>query len=198
METFFANKDTHVGSFSPFNDSSTIASVAMASAKSDTGPPPPRPSREMRRATSVRSTVTSNHQRLTSEGSLVDWANSHLPSRLQITDSAGSLCSGLALLRLAESIKGKPASPPVPDSAFPADPNDDKLDGLFKLFDFLLDNDVKMGNVSINDVRQGKRDKVMQLLKALKAWEDKGIAIAQNLVKAGVQTSAQTGMFMTF
>jgi len=32
----------------------------------------------------------------------------------------------------------------------------------------------------------------------LKAWEDKGIAIAQNLVKAGVQTSAQTGMFMTF
>jgi len=152
----------------------------------------------MRRATSVRSTVTSNHQRLTSEGSLVDWANSHLPSRLQITDSAGSLCSGLALLRLAESIKGKPASPPVPDSAFPADPNDDKLDGLFKLFDFLLDNDVKMGNVSINDVRQGKRDKVMQLLKALKAWEDKGIAIAQNLVKAGVQAGAHTGMFMTF
>jgi len=69
---------------------------------------------------------------------------------------------------------------------------------LFKLFDFLLDNDVKMGNVSINDVRQGKRDKVMQLLKALKAWEDKGIAIAQNLVKAGVQAGAHTGMFMTF
>ena len=41
------------------------------------------------------------------------------------------------------------------------------------LFDFLLDNDVKIGRVSINDVRLGKRDKIIQLLKALKAWEDK-------------------------
>jgi hypothetical protein len=63
--------------------------------------------------------------------------------------------------------------PAVPDSAFPAGPNDDKLDGLFRLFDFLLDHDVKMGSVSINDVRQGKHDKILQLLRALKAWEDK-------------------------
>jgi hypothetical protein len=41
------------------------------------------------------------------------------------------------------------------------------------LFDFLLDGDVKIGRVSINDVRLGKRDKIIQLLKALKAWDDK-------------------------
>lgn len=112
------------------------------------------------------------------EETLVEWGNSHLPHSLQVVDTFGSLFNGLALLRIAESIKGKPASPPVPDSAFPADPTDDKLDGLFRLFDFLLDNDVKMGSVSINDVRQGKRDKIVQLLKALKAWEDKRRALA--------------------
>lgn len=69
----------------------------------------------------------------------------------------------------------------MPDSAFPSGPNDDKLDGLFRLFDFLLDNDVKMGSVSINDVRMGKRDKILQLLKALKAWEDKRRQIAESI-----------------
>ena len=46
------------------------------------------------------------------------------------------------------------------DSAFHLDANDDKLDGLFRLFDFLLDNDVKMGSVtlSINDGREEGRD----------------------------------------
>jgi hypothetical protein len=110
---------------------------------------------------------------------LIEWANSHLPISLQITDTVGLLCGGLALLRLAESIRGKPSSPPVPDSAFPTDITDDKLDGLFKLFDFLLDNDVKVGSVSINDVRQGKRDKILQLLKALKTWEEKRKAFGQ-------------------
>lgn len=55
------------------------------------------------------------------------------------------------------------------------------------MFDFLLDNDVKMGSVSINDVRSGKRDKVVQLLKALKAWEDKRKALAQSIGKIPVQ-----------
>jgi hypothetical protein len=107
---------------------------------------------------------------------LIKWANTHLPESLQITESTtGFLYTGLGLglLRLAESIKGQPSSPPVLDSAFPADIHDDKLDGLFRLFDFLLDSGVKMGSVSINDVRLGNRDKVMQVLKALKAWEDK-------------------------
>jgi len=76
---------------------------------------------------------------------------------------------------------GKSATPPIPDSAFPVVPNDDKLDGLFRLFDFLLDNDVKMGAVSINDVRLGKRDKVMQLLRALKTWEDRRKEIVKSL-----------------
>lgn len=116
-----------------------------------------------------------------------------MPDNLQITDPTGSLCGGLALLRLAESIKGRPSSPPVLDSAFPTDPNDDKLDGLFRLFDFLLDNDVKMGSVSINDVRQGKRDKIVQLLRALKAWEDKRRALANTITKSSIQSG---GAFM--
>ncbi|KAF7432629.1 polar growth protein [Pleurotus ostreatus] len=147
-------------------------------------PVPPRPAREARRLstqTSQTSTVPAVDDKL------IDWANGHLPSSLQIVDPLGPLCNGLALLRLAESIKGSPSSPPVPDSAFPRDSNDDKLDGLFKLFDFLLDNDVKIGSVSINDIRQGKRDKIVQLLRALKAWEDKRIAIAQSIGKSSVQ-----------
>jgi len=111
---------------------------------------------------------------------------------LQITDPSGSLCDGLGLLRLAESIKGRPSSPPVPDSAFPKDPSDDNLDGLFRLFDFLLDNEVRMGSVSINDIRQGKRDKIIQLLRGLKGWEDKRKAIATSIGKG----SAQAGGFM--
>jgi hypothetical protein len=124
---------------------------------------------------------------------LIDWANNHLPEHLQMSPTAvanGEIYSGLALLRLAEEIKGQPSSPPVPDSLFPTDPSDDKIDGLFRLFDFLLDNDVKMGSLSINDIRQGKQDKVVQLLRALKMWEDKRKAIAQSIGKGGVQVGA--------
>jgi hypothetical protein len=117
------------------------------------------------------------------DADVINWANSHLPRQLKITGTTDPLCGGLTLLRLAEHIKGRPASPPVPDTAFPTGPNDDKLDGLFRLFDFLLDNDVKMGSVSINDVRQGRRDKLIQLLKALKAWEEKKKALAASLEK---------------
>ncbi|KAH6914621.1 hypothetical protein BKA70DRAFT_1419581 [Coprinopsis sp. MPI-PUGE-AT-0042] len=145
-------------------------------------PAPPRPSREMRRMDSVRSTSTA------AEDSLIEWGNSYLPDHLQVYDTSGPLFSGLSLLRIAEAIKGRPANPPIPDSAFPSGPSDDKLDGLFKLFDFLLDNDVKMGSVSINDVRQGKRDKIVQLLKALKAWEDKRRAIAMSMASSGVSS----------
>lgn len=125
---------------------------------------------------------------------LIEWANSHLPEALQMTDPVGPLCGGLGLLRLAEDIKGQPCSPPVPDSAFPSGPHDDKLDGLFRLFDFLLDNDVKMGSVSINDIRQGKRDKVVQLLRALKGWEDKRRTIAQSIGKGSVAAGPFMGM----
>lgn len=84
-------------------------------------------------------------------------------------------------MRIAESVRGSPASPPVLDASFPSGPNDDKLDGLFSLFDFLLNNDVRLGTVSINDIRQGKIDKIIQLLKALKSWEDRRAAISQSL-----------------
>lgn len=98
-------------------------------------------------------------------------------------DPNGPLCSGLALLRLAESIKGQAASPPVPDSAFPQDVQDEKLEGFVRLFDFLLDNEVKMGSVNINDIRFGKRDKILQLLKGLKSWEEKRKMLSTGIVR---------------
>jgi len=110
---------------------------------------------------------------------LINWANGHLSSKLQFTDI--SECCGLNLMRIAESIRGKPASPPVVDSSFPSGPSDERLDGLFSLFDFLLNNDVHLGTVSINDIRQGRQDKIIQVLKALKSWEDKRTEISQFL-----------------
>ncbi|KAI0071841.1 hypothetical protein K474DRAFT_1629965 [Panus rudis PR-1116 ss-1] len=173
---------------------------AMASSSKKTGPvspsrsttsasAPPRPSREIRRVT----TQNSDNNQLVDQD-LIEWANSHLPQSLQMTNPAAQMYGGLALLRLAEGIKGKPASPPVPDSAFPSGPNDDKLDGLFRLFDFLLDNDVKMGTVSINDIRQGKREKIVQLLRAMRAWEEKRKAIAQSIGKGSVAAGPFMGM----
>lgn len=99
---------------------------------------------------------------------------------------------GLALFRLAEAIKGKPSDPPVPDLLFPSGPQDDRLDGLAKLFDFLVDNDVKVMNVSINDVRQGRKEKIVHLLKALRAWEDKRRA----MVRSNGRGTVSAGPFM--
>ncbi|KAK7470077.1 hypothetical protein VKT23_001518 [Stygiomarasmius scandens] len=176
-----------------FFSNHTVASDASKDAANKspvgTGPAPPRPSREARRA-SVTQSIPSSNTTATNEDTLFEWANTYLPSSLQINTTNMNpnepICSGLALLRLAESIKGRPSSPPVPDSAFPRDLNDDKLDGFFRLFDFLLDNDVKMGSVSINDVRTGNREKIVQLLKALKSWEDKRRQIAQSIGKGSV------------
>ena len=126
-----------------------------------------------------------NQQHPPIEPDLLEWANSHLPGTLQIS-SQGSICGGLELLRIAESIKGVRGHI-APDSAFPRGSNDDTLEGLFSLFDFLLDNDVKMGMISINDVRQGKRDKIIQLLKALRAWEEKRHAVLQSIGKSSMQ-----------
>ena len=189
LESFFANQPTE-----------TSDNGQGETAIKDPKDAPPRPSRGARRASvpaqelmDVRSFPTSTLEPIdcflsfqqTTDGILVDWANSHLPRSHQMTDPAGPLFDGLALLRLAEDMMGKSALPPIPDSAFPSGPNDDKLDGLFRLFDFLLDNDVKMGSVSINDVRQGKRDKMMQLLKALKTWEDRRKEIVKSIGQGG-------------
>ncbi|KAH9031454.1 hypothetical protein EDB83DRAFT_2525838 [Lactarius deliciosus] len=128
--------------------------------------PPVRPPRELRKKGSMS-------ERPSLDPDLVEWANSHLPSTLQL-DSKGLRSSS------------------VPDSAFPrgrgrGNDDDDKLEGLFTLFDFLLDNDVKMGTVSINDVRQGKRDKIIQLLRALRAWDDKRKMILQSIGEGSMQ-----------
>lgn len=84
-------------------------------------------------------------------------------------------------MRIAESIRGVVASPPVLDSSFPSGPNDDKLDGIHRLFDFLLTHDVHFGMVTTNDVRQGKKDKIIQVLQALKSWEEKRMELSQFL-----------------
>ncbi|KIP10364.1 hypothetical protein PHLGIDRAFT_125572 [Phlebiopsis gigantea 11061_1 CR5-6] len=181
LDSFFTN-----------DAASTTAPSQLRTTKATSSSPkppaaPPRPTREIRRKFSTGSQSTLDNTSV--DPGLIEWANTHLPDNLKITDPTGSLCSGLALLRLAEDIKGRPASPPVPDSAFPTGPNDDRLDGLFRLFDFLLDNDVKMGTVSINDIRQGRREKVAQLLNALKNWEEKRKAIAVSIS----QTSSIAG-----
>ncbi|CDO77198.1 hypothetical protein BN946_scf184747.g11 [Trametes cinnabarina] len=182
VESFFTNDTVST------IDTEPPAAKNFAPPKS---PVPPRPSREMRRASTSQG--PSDYEGPV-DANLIEWANSHLPSQLHIKDTSGSLCGGLALLRLAEDIRGKPASPPVPDAAFPTGPNDDKVEGLFRLFDYLLDNDVKMGTVSINDIRQGKRDKIVQLLRALRAWEDKRKAIAASIGKGSVVAGPFMGM----
>jgi len=60
-----------------------------------------------------------------------------------------------------------------PDSgSFSREHDDDILDGLFNLIDLLLDKEVETGMVDVaDDVRPGNRDKVIKLLKVLRAWE---------------------------
>jgi len=135
---------------------------------------PPRPSRDQRKPA-----LQADPPSASADADLIKWINSHLPKALHINDLSTSLSTGLVLFRLAEAIKGRPSD--VPDSAFPSGPHDDRLEGVFKLFDFLLDNDIKTGSVSINDVRQGKRDKIILLVKALKAWEDKRLAVVRSI-----------------
>ncbi|CUA76194.1 hypothetical protein RSOLAG22IIIB_12110 [Rhizoctonia solani] len=93
------------------------------------------------------------------EQELVEWVNSRLPATCPLAeDLSTSMSSGLILFRLAESIKE--VDPGVSDSVFPQGPGDELLHGLFKLFDFLLDNDVRMGAVSINDLRNGNAERL--------------------------------------
>ncbi|ELU45274.1 phospholipid binding protein [Rhizoctonia solani AG-1 IA] len=131
------------------------------------GAAPTRPSREMRpRVSKSASRMSAGEQEL------IEWVNTKLPPTCPLAeDLSTSMSSGLILFRLAESIKEVDSG--VSDSVFPQGPGDDRLDGLFKLFDFLLDNDVRMGAVSINDVRNGNAEKIAQLVRALKTWDDK-------------------------
>ncbi|KAG8699640.1 polar growth protein [Ceratobasidium sp. 395] len=131
---------------------------------------PTRPSREMRPRMSKTASRVSGLS--TDEQSLLEWVNSRLPPTCPLAeDLSMSMASGLVLFRLAEAIKETDSG--VPDSAFPQGPGDDRLEGLFKLFDFLLDNDVRMGAVSINDVRNGNGEKIAQLVRSLRTWDEK-------------------------
>lgn len=49
-----------------------------------------------------------------------------------------------------------------------------------------------MGSVSINDVRQGRRDKIIHLLQSLKNWEEK----RKNMARSFVKGTAHAGPFM--
>jgi len=211
VESFFAGD--HIPSPIEIPMTNSYDTTSTKSPKSIRSIVPPRPSRDVRSSMtdsgSVSSFLISNCPRLSDspqhsavgEG-LIDWANGHLPPNLQFVDIPD--CGGLNLMRIAESIKGKPASPPVLDSSFPSGPDDDKLDGLFSLFDFLLNNDVHLGTVTINDIRKGRKDKIIQLLKALKSWEDKRTEISQFLstssglgYKPRPQLSASGGLIWT-
>lgn len=141
------------------------------------------------------------------DAELISWINQHIPhASHKATDMSTSLATGLVLYRLAESIKTSGDSdrgirdgvPDVPDSIFPTTPNDEKLDGLFVLFDFLLDNDVRMGNVTINDVRSGDRDQLVVLVKALKSWEEKRRSMDNILVRQGGVAWAVHGIVLSW
>ncbi|KAG8905271.1 polar growth protein [Tulasnella sp. 403] len=141
---------------------------------------PPRPSRELRQTPSMKETM-SRGENTAADIELISWVNSNLPQDVPpATDFSASLSSGLALYRLAEAIKGLPTD--VPDSAFPTSSTPDKLDGLFKLFDFMLDNDVNIGNVSINDVRYGNKEKITQLVTSLRAWQERRAGLVTDTI----------------
>lgn len=157
---------------------------------------PPRPSREMRRAPSIRNRESDNVSwsddgqpsvikpalmvlKTASDMELISWINNTIPPDCPpATDLSSSLCSGLVLFRLCEAIKGVPTD--VPDTLFA---NPDVLEGMFKLFDFMLDNDVKIGNVSINDVRHGNKEKISTLVKSLRSWQEKREDMVRSMQK---------------
>ncbi|KDQ15462.1 hypothetical protein BOTBODRAFT_292577 [Botryobasidium botryosum FD-172 SS1] len=160
-----------------------------AISSSTLSPAPPRPMQSQRRS-GVSSSISSLPDSI-AEAELLRWINTRIPETCPpANDLAESLSTGLILFRLAEAIKGVPAG--VPDNAFPAANGEEKLEGLFKLFDFLLDNDVKTGSVSINDVRTGNREKIVQLVRSLKSWEDR----RRSLIRASAKQAVSTGPWL--
>ena len=96
------------------------------------------------------------------------WANDHLPGT-QVNPGVSN-CSGVDILQIVESIKDI-RSCCAPEGVSSQGPEHETLEGLFSLLDFLFGEDDKVGPGKCNDVRQCKRDKVMLLLRALRAWE---------------------------
>jgi hypothetical protein len=94
---------------------------------------------------------------------------------MQIT-SQGSICGKLELLLIARSIKNTRCFA-IPDhDALSREYDNESLEGLFGLVDMLLDKEIASGAADTDDdVPRGNpsRDKVIQLLKALRAWEQR-------------------------
>lgn len=139
---------------------------------------PPRPSRELRAPGARLPDDIRDSSNSASDMELISWINNNLPSNSPpATDLSTSMSSGLVLYRLVESVKGLPTD--VPDSLF----NAEGPEGMFKLFDFMLDNDIRIGNVSINDVRLGNKDKIAQLVKSIRSWQDKREGLVKGMSK---------------
>ncbi|PVG03581.1 hypothetical protein CPB86DRAFT_804075 [Serendipita vermifera] len=163
-------------------------------------PVPSRPSREMRRPSLAnRSDSTSKGG---SNAALIQWINAQLPDDTPYaTDLSTSLSSGLILFRLAESIKygrevanarlrsPSPGDPTVPDNFF--DNGEERVEGLIKLFDFLLDNDVKLSGITMADIKEGRSDKIITLVRSMKQWQEKRNAVAKS-VGVGGQANVMT------
>jgi hypothetical protein len=126
---------------------------------------PVRPPRDARRKGPQR------EQHQFAEQGLIKWANGHLPGTP--VNHRISNYNELDFLRIAESIKDIRGSCAAPKSMFPQGPDQEMLEGLFALVDFLLGEDANSssGTVNIDDALQSKREKAFQLLRALRAWE---------------------------
>ena len=104
------------------------------------------------------------------EQGLIKWTDGHLPGTPlnHITFNH----DGLSLLQIAESIKDARDSC-APKSMVSQGSDHETIEGLFALVDFLLGEDANSEAVNhhIDDVLRSKREKVVQLLRALRAWE---------------------------
>ncbi|KZP00305.1 hypothetical protein CALVIDRAFT_595672 [Calocera viscosa TUFC12733] len=127
-------------------------------------PLPPRPNRDNRQP---RAKPMSAHDQ-----QLLDWVNATIPKSMpQATDLSQSFASGLVLFRLVEKISGKVQG--VPDALFMASlDSEDSFEGLFKLFDIMVENGVSTADVSMTDIHTGNVKGITQLIEAIKAWSD--------------------------
>ncbi|KAF9509720.1 hypothetical protein BS47DRAFT_1396665 [Hydnum rufescens UP504] len=126
--------------------------------------PPLRLSRESRKLPSSSSTAVAQNACDIEDVELINWINDHIPhASVKATDLSTSLSTGLVLFRLAETF----------------DPS--QSDGLFILFAFLLENNVGTGNIRFSDVRQGNREKLVRLVKVLKAWSEEQLNLERSV-----------------
>jgi len=129
-------------------------------------PLPIRPARDIRQPPkeSPRGELTAK------ERQLLNWVNENLPKSTQpATDLSQSCASGLVLFRLIERLSGKITG--VPDALFMVSLDDeDSFEGLFKLFDIMLENNISTEDVSMTDVHSGDAKSIVQLVESIKAW----------------------------